>query len=103
MSDNAPNGTFGAGYASMPDFNLRTLYDFRPATYLCFKCLARLDTPPMPVPLTSLSNQPRVLLNPKCPVCGVEYLPTKAFDKFNTDKFLSENGLELRALRVLWD
>lgn len=85
----------------MADFNLRTLYDFRPATYLCFKCLALLDAPPMPVATPKVADKPRTLLNPKCPLCGVEYVPTKAFDKFSADKFLSENGLELKFDNVL--
>jgi hypothetical protein len=85
----------------MADFNLRTLYDCRPATYLCFKCLALLDAPPMPVATPKVADKPRTLLNPKCPLCGVEYVPTKAFDKFSADKFLSENGLELKFDKAL--
>jgi hypothetical protein len=85
----------------MTDFNLRTLYDFRPASYLCFKCLALLDRPPMPARVTSKAGERELLPNPKCPFCGVEYLATKTFNKLDADKFLADNGLELEFENVL--
>src|SRR5262245_51599274 len=49
----------------MTDFDLKTLYNFRPPRYLCKKCLALLVGPPF---------GPGDAGHPKCPVCPVEYI-----------------------------
>ena len=53
----------------MPGFNIESLLAFRPANYLCVKCLGLLTSAPM-----FLEGSEKFV--GKCPVCGVQYLPS---------------------------
>src|SRR5215467_9200119 len=69
----------------MADFNLQTLYDFRPAKLFCEKCLALLVEEPF-------AGSPE---NPRCPVCRVQYEPTEEYSRFRVDAYLKDQGLSI--------
>jgi len=71
----------------MSDFDLQTLYNFRPAHYLCENCLALLMRPPWPS---------RAGENPQCPVCRVEYIPTERYDAWSAADYLAWSGYHLK-------
>ena len=66
-------------------FNIESLLDFKPARYLCEKCLALLQT----LPIGSRDN-PLV-----CPVCKVRYNPTDQYDNWSLGKYLKDTGYHL--------
>jgi hypothetical protein len=65
------------------DFNLQTLYNFRPARFLCAKCRALLVVAP------SGKGKDK---NPRCPVCAVEYVPTTDYPGYRVGEFLTAYG-----------
>lgn len=75
----------------MASFNLQTLYNFRPARYLCQNCLGLLMQAPAPTRDA----------NPKCPVCSVEYVPSRQWSRHSIDQYLAGLGLELKFPNVL--
>ena len=68
-------------------FDIRTLADFRPPRFLCEKCLGLLLTAP------KSTKSPDG--NPHCPVCGVEYLPSKLYPRWRVDEYLASQGCGL--------
>lgn len=67
------------------DFDIQALRNFRPAGHLCVKCLALLKSWPIP----------RQKVPPSCPVCGVQYLPTDAYNPYEVNTFLASRGCQL--------
>jgi hypothetical protein len=75
----------------MADFNLQTLYDFRPARLFCEKCLALLVGAPS-------AKYPE---NPRCPVCDVQYEPTEEYSRNRADAYLRNQGLSIEIENLL--
>ena len=71
----------------MADFNLQTLYNFRPARYMCEKCFGLLVDPPKATQKTGP--------NPVCPVCGVEYEATDEYPRYLAGSYLESRGFSL--------
>jgi len=84
-------GRFEEENSIMGDFNLQTLYDFRPARFLCEKCLALLVEAPFP----------RETENPRCPICSVEYVPTTRRSRYDVDAYLTSHGPALEYADLL--
>ena len=77
----------------MADFNLQTLYNFRPARYMCEKCCGLLVDPPQ----VAHKKGPQAV----CPVCGVEYEPTKEYSGYDVHSYLDNCGLGLEFVNLL--
>ena len=76
---------------NMVDFNLQTLYNFRPAQYLCENCRGLLVHAPVP----------KKDANPQCPLCTVEYVPCRQWSRYAIDQYLASQGLELKFPNLL--
>jgi hypothetical protein len=72
-------------------FDIRTLQNFTPVSFLCQKCMGLLSGWPVP----------RGQLLPTCPVCSVQYLPAPGYTKYEVDRFLKDQGLHLELNDVL--
>ncbi len=77
----------------MADFNLQTLYNFRPARYMCEKCFGLLVYPPK---VTQKTGPDAV-----CPVCGVEYEGTDEYSRYLAGSYLESRGLSLEFSNLL--
>lgn len=77
----------------MADFNLQTLYNFRPARYMCEKCFGLLVDPPKSTQKTGP--------NAVCPVCGVEYEATDDYPRYSAGSYLENRGLGLEFSNLL--
>src|SRR5436189_202692 len=74
----------------MHSFDIDTLLRFTPPEYLCEQCYALLPD----WGESSDKQQPE-----RCPVCGVEYIPTEEFPSAN--RYLQSKGLHLRYADVI--
>jgi len=77
----------------MADFNLQTLYNFRPARYMCEKCCGLLVDPPK----VAQKRGP----NAVCPVCGVEYEATNEYPRYSAGSYLEDQGCGLEFSNLL--
>lgn len=72
---------------SVQSFDLTSLLAFTPPRYICAKCCALL------LHLTSSVRAEKV----KCPVCGVEYLPTSSYSGHKAaEKYLKDYGFYIQ-------
>lgn len=69
----------------MTNFDIESLVNFEPPKYLCYRCHGILYEAPQ-----SLNKQ-----NPRCPICGVEYIPTSGFKSWQVGRFLEEAGFAI--------
>lgn len=56
----------------MPGFDISSLLRFAPPEYMCERCCALLPSVPQAAP----TGKPLIL---RCPVCGVQYIPTEDY------------------------
>jgi hypothetical protein len=78
----------------MEGFNIQSLHSFKPARFVCEKCLALLTEAPRP-------DRQKPTQNPKCPVCSVEYATSQKFSSYNVGGYLDEMDCGLRFTGLL--
>ncbi len=78
----------------MPSFDIQSLYNFRPARYQCQKCLALLREAIGEIVKPDKGTA-------ICPVCSVEYLPTKDFALYQLPDYLSWQALQIKFENLL--
>ena len=72
----------------MPEkrFDIESLLTFHPPKYFCEKCYGLITKDVFGWPSEKI----------ECPICGVEYVPTEEYNKWEAGKYLSVKNLEIK-------
>lgn len=73
----------------MSGFDIQSLYGFHPGRYRCRKCLALFPD----AYLAFVDSKEKRTV---CPICGVQYLPTKDFFDWQIEEYLDRHGFSIK-------